>query len=213
MLPIAVLRPSPHNARKHPEEQICRLAKIIREYGFITPVLIGPEYEIIAGHGRVEAAKRIGLGMVPTIRILSLTAAQRRAFAIADNRLAESGTWDFEILAKEFAILAPRVDVEVTGFTLEAIEIASLPAQEKASRRGKPCSKRTSPVSRQGDVWQLGSHLLTCGDAELSQCDQLIDRFERLTGARAQLTITGQTFEEVATIRAGSVAAVKEARS
>ena len=110
-VPIQDLRPSPNNSRVHPREQIDKIKRAIEEFGFLAPALIDDRNRIIAGHARIEAAKALGLAEVPCIRTRHLSEAQKRAFAILDNRLAEDSVWDFQVLAKELEFLRPRASI------------------------------------------------------------------------------------------------------
>lgn len=115
-IPISVLKPNPHNARTHTKHQIRQIAESIRVFGFTNPVLVDAENQIIAGHGRVEAAKLLGATEVPTIRLDRLTRDQIRAYVIADNKLAENAGWDKEILAieLEYLLTVENLDFDVT---------------------------------------------------------------------------------------------------
>ncbi|GIX10350.1 ParB/Srx family N-terminal domain-containing protein [Elioraea sp.] len=127
LVPIAALRPHPRNARTHSEAQLAKLAASIRSYGWTNPVLVVGD-TIVAGHGRIEAARRLGLDAVPAIRLDHLSPAQRRAYLLADNRLAEDAGWDRTILAEEFEALgALGLDLALTGF--EAGEIDAILSQ------------------------------------------------------------------------------------
>src|SRR5271167_3335505 len=119
-LPPEHLRPSANNARTHSKKQLKQIASSIERFGFVNPVLISDDFEIIAGHGRVEAAKILGLKQVPTVRLSNLSPADRRAYVIADNRLAELAGWDRELLATELLGLVEIQfdDIELTGFSL-----------------------------------------------------------------------------------------------
>jgi ParB-like chromosome segregation protein Spo0J len=116
-MPLASLRPHPGNARTHSKKQIRQIADSIRQFGFTNPVLIGEGGEIIAGHGRVEAAKLLGLDCLPTVRLAHLNAAQRRAYVLTDNKLALNADWDRELLAIELqGLIDLDFEVELTGF-------------------------------------------------------------------------------------------------
>ena len=117
--PVHELRPNKRNPRTHTKKQVAQLAASIEEFGWTSPIIIGPQNRIVAGHGRLEAAKRLGLTKVPTIRLEHLTEAQLRAYALADNRLAELSGWDDELLALELSELAAielDFDITLTGF-------------------------------------------------------------------------------------------------
>jgi ParB-like chromosome segregation protein Spo0J len=128
---IARLRPYPGNARTHSRGQIRQIADSIRKFGFTNPVLITDDDEIIAGHGRVEAAKLLGVKSVPTLRLSHLDAAQRRAYVLADNKLALNAGWDRELLAIELqALIDLEFDLEITGFSLAEVELVLDEARE-----------------------------------------------------------------------------------
>lgn len=169
-VPTDQLKPDPRNARVHSKKQIRQIARSIESFGFNVPVLVGANLNVIAGHGRVLAAKHLGLTEVPTIRLDHLTEAQRRAFMIADNRLTEIAVWDDRLLAeqlKELASVDLDFDIEATGFDLGEIDfrIESLlaPASEPAE---PPIPVVSRPaVSQAGDLWLLGEHRVLCGSA------------------------------------------------
>ena len=162
----------------------------IKEFGFINPVLIDGSNGIIAGHGRVEAAKLVGMRDVPTVRVDHLTPAQIRAYVIADNKLAENAGWDRELLVLELKELSVELnfDVTVTGFETAEIDLLIEEFSEDTSDEADelPGIDRSIPaVTRLGDCWRLGDHLLLCGDAlKVDSYDQL------LGGSKAQLIFT-----------------------
>jgi ParB-like chromosome segregation protein Spo0J len=130
-MPVARLRPYPKNARTHSKKQLRQIADSIQKFGFTNPVLISDDDEIIAGHGRVEAAKLLGMQSVPTLRLSHLDAAQRRAYFIADNKLALNAGWDRELLATELqALIDLEFDVEITGFSSAEIDLVLDEARE-----------------------------------------------------------------------------------
>ena len=138
LLAVGRLRPYGGNARTHSKKQIRQIADSIKKFGFTNPVLIGDDDEIIAGHGRVEAAKLIGMASVPTVRLSHLDAAQRRAYVIADNKLALNAGWDQEVLAIELqALIDLDFGVEITGFSLAEIDLV-LDEVRDASPEPKP---------------------------------------------------------------------------
>ena len=171
-VPVKSLRPHPGNARTHSKKQIRQIAESIRQFGFTNPVLIDEHREIIAGHGRVEAAKLLGLDCVPTVRLSHLNAAQRRAYALADNKVALNAGWDQELLAIELQALTDMdFEVELTGFSCSEIELVIADARERSPNAAKaedearlPIIPQKSAVTRPGDVWCLGRHRLVCGD-------------------------------------------------
>ena len=167
--PIEALKPFGRNARTHSKKQINQIAASIREFGFTNPVLIDDANVIIAGHGRVAAAKILGLDKVPTIPINHLSEAQKRAYVIADNRLALNAGWDPEILAIEFQHLTDldlEFELEVTGFETAEIDIL-VDGPKKTAKDPADDIPPVEPtiVSRPDDLWELGPHRLLCGDA------------------------------------------------
>jgi DNA modification methylase len=165
------LVPYAANAREHSPAQIKKLAAIISEFGFNCPVLLEPDGTIVAGHGRVMAAKSLGLVDVPTIDVGHLTPQQRRAYRLADNRIALESKWNEDLLAKELSALSAdgALDLSLTGF--DDVEVEKLLADAMGTgRRGadpdKPAAEPPpAPTSRPGDMWVLGSHRLLCGSS------------------------------------------------
>ena len=165
------LRPYARNARRHTKKQVRQIADSIERFGFTNPVLISDNDEIIAGHGRVEAAKLLGMETVPTLRLSHLNDADRRAYIIADNKLALNAGWDQEILAIELqALIDLDFDVTLTGFSLAEVDL-TLDAARDANPDGSAGPEDEIPpmaqvaVSGPGDLWLLGRHRLICGDA------------------------------------------------
>ena len=161
------LIPYARNSRTHSDEQTVQIAASIREFGFTNPVLIDSDGGIIAGHGRVFAARKLKLDVVPCLRLSHLTDTQKRAYVIADNKLALNAGWDEELLALEFAELGDLgFDLELTGFSLDEIEALTpevIPpglTDEDAVPEVQP-----DPISKLGDVWLLGKHRVMCGDS------------------------------------------------
>lgn len=166
------LRPYDRNARTHSKKQVRQIADSIQRFGFTNPVLIANDDTIIAGHGRVAAAKLLGLTKVPSVRLAHLSEAERRAYVLADNKLALNAGWDHEILAIEFqALIDLDFDLSVTGFALAEVDLVldsandadAVSAAEEAENIIPPPPEH--PVSRRGDLWTLGRHRLICGDA------------------------------------------------
>jgi len=169
------LTPYSGNARTHSKKQISQIARSIKQFGFTNPILIDEENTILAGHGRLEAAKQLGLKAVPTLSIVHLSAAQKRAYILADNKLAEKAGWDIEILKIELGYLAEfesDFDITLSGFEMAEIDIVlgDKVASEDASTGGDPDDDLTDlpekAVTQRGDVWMLGPHRLICGDAK-----------------------------------------------
>ncbi len=173
---VDALTPYAGNARTHTDKQIGQIADSIEAFGFTNPVLIDASDGIIAGHGRVEAAKILGLESIPTIRLDHLTEDQKRAYIIADNRLAELAGWDDETLAIELQHLTEidlDFDVEITGFETAEIDllIESLATAEDNDPADEPpeFDADAPAVSRPGDLWVLGRQRLLCAEARNSE--------------------------------------------
>lgn len=168
-LPIDRLIPYARNSRTHSDAQVAQIAASIREFGFTNPVLIDADGGIIAGHGRVMGARQLGLADVPCIRLGHLTDAQKRAYVIADNKLAMNAGWDDAMLALELRDLsAEGYDLGLTGFDTKDIDalIASLDATPEGSTDEDAVPAVPAvPVTRLGDVWLLGRHRIMCGDS------------------------------------------------
>jgi hypothetical protein len=164
---IGLLNPNPRNARKHPDVQLQRLRRCIANFGFLVPILVDEASNVVLGHGRLMAAKQLGMTEVPTLTVTGLTAEQVRAFAIAENRLSDLADWDFDTLRMEFAELIDlQVDVEDTAFSTGEIDIMLDGAGGEKSSEDDILPKMPSDVgSRSGDIWHLGQHTLLCGDA------------------------------------------------
>ncbi len=166
------LVPNLRNARTHSRKQIKQLANSMQEFGFTSPLLVDDQNVILAGHGRLEAAKQLGIIEVPCIRLSEMTPAQKRAYIIADNKLALNAGWDEELLAlelQELLVIDPGFDISLTGFAIAEVDslIEGLRVEEAGDPRDNvlPVLENRPPVSRAGDLWQLGRHRLICGDA------------------------------------------------
>jgi len=166
---VDALVPYARNSRTHSPEQIAQVAASIREFGFTNPVLIDGEGGIIAGHGRVMAARSLGLSEVPCIRIGHLSEAQKRAYVIADNKLALNAGWDDELLAVELRELDDLgFDLALTGFDSNELDelLADLDGEgDGATDADAVPEARPNPISKPGDVWVLGRHRVMCGDS------------------------------------------------
>lgn len=187
---VSDLKPWARNARKHSRKQLKQIAASIEAFGFLNPVLIDAEKSILAGHGRVEAARLLGRTTVPCLFVEHLSAAEKRAYMLADNKIALNGGWDEELLAAELRALAsadPDVSIDLTGFSIA--EIDALIDLEAPEEDRNPRDDRL-PVAvparvRPGDLWALGSHRLICGDS----CDGTV--VERLmAGSPARMIFT-----------------------
>lgn len=169
--PITALRPCQGNARTHSKRQVKQIADSIRRFGFTNPVLVSEDDTIIAGHGRVLAAKELGMKSVPAVRLDHLTPAERRAYVIADNKLALNAGWDRDLLAVELqGLIDLGFEVELTGFSLAEVDLVIDAAgdadPERTDAPEDAVPRPSGPVtSRRGDLWVLGRHRLLCGDA------------------------------------------------
>ncbi len=167
--PIERLLPYIRNARTHSEAQIAQIAASIAEFGFTAPILAGSDGVIVAGHGRLAAARKLGLASVPVVVLEHLTPTQRRALVIADNKIAENAGWDEELLRLELAELQEAdFDLALTGF--DADELLEIMAGEETTAEGHTDEDAApevpvTPVSKPGDVWIMGKHRLLCGDS------------------------------------------------
>jgi hypothetical protein len=164
--PIGELLPDPRNARTHPKRQIEQLKASIKEFGFTNPILADPEGRIIAGHGRLQAAKALEIAQVPTITLSGLSETQKRALRIADNKIALNASWDLEILQEELGELASidlDIDPTLTGFSTGEIDVLLAKSPDPDDEVIPPAP--TTPKTKPGDIWILGEHRIGCGDA------------------------------------------------
>ena len=171
--PTAKLLPYARNARTHSEEQVAQIAASIAEFGFTNPILAGSDGIIVAGHGRLAAAQKLGLEIVPVVVLDHLTPTQRRALVIADNRIAENAGWDDAMLRIELeALMGEGFDLDITGFDADAL--AELIAGDEPDNEGQTDEDAVpefseTPIARPGDVWIMGPHRLLCGDATVAE--------------------------------------------
>ena len=178
---VTELIPYVNNSRTHSDEQVAQIAASIKEFGWTNPILVDGDNGIIAGHGRLMAARKLGYKEVPTIELADLTETQKKAYIIADNRLALNAGWDNDMLKIEFDQLAELgFDMELTGFSLDEIE-ALTPIELNAGLTDEdeappiPIEPKTKP----GDIYKLGKHRLMCGDSTS------IEHLERLCGGQS----------------------------
>jgi DNA modification methylase len=184
------LVPYERNARTHSPEQVAQIAASIQEFGFTNPILVAADAGILAGHGRLAAAKDMGLAEVPVIVLDHLSAEQRRAYVLADNKLALNAGWDEELLATELQELQlAEFDLSLLGWSDE--ELADLlPGVEQLDPEGMGDGDAVpeppaEPITKPGDIWLLGKHRVMCGDSTmLSDVERLMD------GAKADLLLT-----------------------
>ena len=169
-LPPSALRPYSGNARSHSRAQVRQIATSIERFGFTNPVLLSDDNEILAGHGRVLAAEMLGMAAVPTLRLTHLSPTDRRAYVLADNKLALNAGWDSELLATELqALVDLEFDVSLTGFSMAEVDFVLDADRQKNVAPDHP-EDLIPPlpvlaVSRPGDLWSLGRHRVLCGDA------------------------------------------------
>ncbi|MEH6539907.1 site-specific DNA-methyltransferase [Halopseudomonas sp.] len=178
--PTAKLLPYARNARTHSDDQVAQIAASIAEFGFTNPILAGSDGVIVAGHGRLAAAQKLGLVLVPVVVLDHLTPTQRRALVIADNRIAENAGWDDAMLRIEIAALQDDdFDLSLTG--LDADALAELMAGDEPDVEGEADDDAVpevseTPISRPGDVWLLGGHRLLCGNSTVAESyDRVLD--------------------------------------
>ena len=185
------LIPYARNSRTHSDGQVAQIAASIKEFGFTNPVLIDETGSIIAGHGRVMAARKLALADVPSIRLTHLTDAQKKAYVIADNKLALNAGWDDEMLAVELTDLKDMgFDLDLTGFSTDEIEALLAPTgTEGLTDEDAVPEVPEAPVTVLGDVWLLGKHRVMCGDSTS------IDAVEKLMdGQKADMVFTDPPF-------------------
>src|SRR5246500_5460809 len=179
---VGDLIPAPRNPRAHPKRQIEQLKKSIEEFGFTNPILADPEGHIIAGHGRLQAARAMGFSEVPTIILSGLSETQKRALRIADNKIALNAGWDLEILQQELGELASldvEIDPTLTGFSTGEIDVILSSADDPDDEVIPPVP--TTPRTKPGDIWILGDHRVGCGDGRDAGF------LQRLIGDRARV--------------------------
>jgi ParB-like chromosome segregation protein Spo0J len=202
---VRTLRTYDRNARLHSSEQIDQIANSITQFGFTNPLLVDETGEIIAGHGRLAAALKLGLNEVPIIRIIGLSVAEKRALVLADNKLALNATWDDKLLAEELRSLQISfdsgefdIDFGTIGFSdLEIADLMSLLETAPPPEEPRAIEVEDEPaVSRPGETWQLGPHRLSIGGKEIAKdADLMIRQWERETKEDAKLATSGETFK------------------
>lgn len=180
---VGQLKPYKNNAKIHTTDQISQIADSIHQFGFVNPILIDENNEIIAGHGRLMAANILKLETVPTIKLFHLNDAQKRAYRLADNKISENGGWNVELLSLEIKdiekICVDDFDVHIIGFNdAELDSIYSITDQKpiNAKANAVPFVPLDELISTRGDIWQLGKHRIICGDS------LNIDTFDKLFG-------------------------------
>src|SRR5215211_2128896 len=179
---VGRLKPDPRNARTHSKGQVEQIIASIRAFGFTNPILVDPEGGLIAGHGRLLAAKSISMAEVPTIELVGLTDAQKRALRLADNKIALGAGWDLDLLKGELAELSAldlEIDLAVTGFSTGELGVLLSGSEDPNDDviPPVPAESRTKP----GDIWRLGDHLIGCGDS------RDLDFLQKVVGQDAQI--------------------------
>lgn len=187
---LSLLRPDPANPRKHSDRQLKALAKSIQAFGFNIPIAVNADMQVLAGHARLEAARRLGMTQVPVVRLDHLSPEQARAFVVADNRLSEMSTWDENLLSlqlKELSSLDLDFDLEATGFTMGELDlrIEGLDAGDAQADDSPPIPPPGIPVTRAGDLWLLDGHRVLCGNAQSP-----LDFDTLMAGRQAGMVIT-----------------------
>ncbi|MEH2566780.1 site-specific DNA-methyltransferase [Bradyrhizobium sp. AZCC 2289] len=208
-LPIAELKPNPRNARQHSQKQLSQIAGSIREFGFNSVVVVDEDGVILVGHGRCEAARIAGLETVPVLRLSHLTAEQKIAFSLADNKIALNADWEIDQLKglwRELVGAEISFDLEVTGFETAEIDLlVDGPTEaERVDRSDLLAPPHTEAVSRLGDLWHLGDHRLLCADA----CDPASYE-DLLDGEPARLVFTDPPYNVRIDGHVGGLGAVK----
>ena len=189
-LPVTSLKPHPQNPRIHTEKQVGQIAQSIEAFGFNVPILVDDKQNVVAGHGRLLAARKLGWNTVPVIKLNHLNQSQYSAFLIADNRLTENSSWDERLLGEQLKVLSELeldFDLEVMGFEIAEIDVLidGLETVNEPDPDDRLPSIETSAVSASGDLWQLGKHRVLCGNSLIPEnYDWLMD------GAKADLVIT-----------------------
>ena len=169
-IPIELLKPYKNNAKVHPEAQIQQIINSIKEFGFNNPILIDENNEIIAGHGRFEAAVAMNLTDIPSIKLSHLSEVQKRAYRLADNKISENGGWNEDLLKLEFSeleFLCEDLDLSLTGFNDIELDVLTNKATSQVDEKLNtiPFVSESEIISRQGDVWTIGKHRIICGNS------------------------------------------------
>jgi len=196
-LPVASLKPHPQNPRVHTEKQVGQIAQSIEAFGFNVPILADDSHNVVAGHGRLLAARKLGWSTVPVIKLNHLNQSQYSAFLIADNQLTLNSAWDERLLGEQLKVLSEMeldFELEVTGFEIAEIDvlIGGLESAHEADPDDRLPEIEASAVSAVGDLWRLGKHRVLCGNSLLSESYNLL-----LDGAKADLVITDPPYNVV----------------
>lgn len=211
LVPLSSLRRFERRIRIHPQEQLDGIRHLIETLGFCIPVVIDRENNLVDGEGRAIVLADLGLDVVPAVRAEHLTPEQARALRVADKRMAELSTWDVDGLAAELEDLVDNFDLELPDLGLNPEAVAELlgdvdlAAEANGDRPpaggGSAHAQRRPPVSREGDVWALGAHLLEVGAGDATDADELVRGWQRRNGRDAVLQASGDLFASVAVQR------------
>lgn len=184
---VETLIPYAKNARTHSDEQVAQIAGSIKEFGFNNPVLIDKENSIIAGHGRLMAARKLGMDKVPVVQLDHMTEAQRKAYVLADNRIALNSGWDTGMLSLELQELKDDIDLSLLGFDADELDALLNPIEETEGLTDEDAVPDVpdEPKTKLGDIYILGNHRLMCGDStSIDDVDKLMD------GQKADMVFT-----------------------
>ena len=208
---VSQLSPYPRNSRTHSKKQIGQIADSIRQFGFTNLLLIDTQNVILAGHGRLAAAKTLGIEQVPCVRLESMTTDQKRAYVLADNKLGLNAGWDEELLALELqGLLEIDLDfgVGITGFSIAEIDglIEGLSTEdvENPEDEWMPGDNDEPPVTRMGDIWEFGPHRLICGDSLLASTAEAL-----MQGEKAQMVFTDPPYNVAIDGHVGGLGKIK----
>jgi|HubBroStandDraft_2_1064218.scaffolds.fasta_scaffold63173_2 hypothetical protein len=201
MRPLSDIKENPKNARRHGRKQMATLMNSVATFGFITPLIVDEDGQLLCGHARAEAARNLGIDTVPTVCASHLSESQKRAFILADNRLAQLATWDEVALKRELEFLSDfEFDFDFSAIGFDTAEVSFIlerneaPGATRSQRRRKPTG--ASAVSRPGDIWRLGDHFVCCGSAGLEQIDASIRGWQVDSGREAIDARSGKRFDE-----------------
>lgn len=178
MVSIESLIPYAKNARTHSDEQVAQIAGSIKEFGFNNPVLVDADNSVIAGHGRLMAARKLGLTEVPVVKLQHLTESQRKAYVLADNRIALNSGWDTSMLTLELQDLKDEIDLSLLGFDADELDAMLNPIEETEGLTDEDAVPEVpvEPKTKLGDIYKLGNHRLMCGDStSIDAVEKLMD--------------------------------------
>jgi len=184
---VETLIPYAKNARIHSDEQVAQIAGSIKEFGFNNPVLVDKENSVIAGHGRLMAARKLGMDKVPVVELEHLTESQRKAYVLADNRIALNSGWDTSMLSLELQDLKDNIDLSLLGFDPDELDALLNPIEETEGLTDEDAVPDVpdKPKTKLGDIYILGNHRLMCGDStSIDDVDKLMD------GQKADMVFT-----------------------